>query len=329
MDDSTPASIFARYFVGHVRQQFYGAAPALEDFVANFRRLGLERFFPKPMIFYDVGAGVWDDDCLVVDMIRVFGCDSVRITAFEALRANFALFVGFLNNIPEAHEALATGCVIPVMMAVGNRTERMKIYGRGRLASLTYKDVYRRDMDGAEEEVAVTSIDDWLAQDAAGRIDFLKVDVEGAEWAVIEGALASLRNRRVTLIVLEYGHFWSRHSWEAANLGAQGGGKPIDEMMWPTMRSFVSYARALGYEAYLFGTPYLLPITGMYWHDVYEVCNDPHSMVYRGIFGWCWFDIALVDMTHPLSEQIHQHFVPWHLLKDGKRSYRWGTDSRH
>ena len=65
--------------------------------MANFRRLGLERFFPKPMIFYDVGAGVWDDDCLVVDMIRVFGCDSVKITAFEALRANFALFVGFLT----------------------------------------------------------------------------------------------------------------------------------------------------------------------------------------------------------------------------------------
>ena len=37
----------------------------------------------------------------------------------------------------------------------------------------------------------MTSVDDWLAQDPDGRIDFLKIDVEGAEWAVIQGALSS------------------------------------------------------------------------------------------------------------------------------------------
>ena len=56
------------------------------------------------------------------------------------------------------------------------------------------------------------------------------------------------------------------------------------------VRALVRYMRAQGYEAYFFGTPYLLPITGMWWHDIYEVCTDPHSIVYRGIFGWCWCD---------------------------------------
>ena len=37
------------------------------------------------------------------------------------------------------------------------------------------------------QKLATTLLSRQKAQDAAGRIDFLKVDVEGAEWAVIEG----------------------------------------------------------------------------------------------------------------------------------------------
>jgi FkbM family methyltransferase len=256
-------------------------------------------------------------------MLNAFGCGEVRMVAFEPVRANYHMLVAHLNSIPEAHNAMATGCIQPIQMAVGNSSGQRKIFGRGRLASLTYKDVYRRDMDGAEENVAVTSLDDWLRDDPAGRVDFLKIDVEGAEWPVLEGAMESMSSRRVTLFVLEYGHFWSRHLWEAANLKAPR--RSYEELTWPTLRGVVQYMRAQGYEAYFFGTPYLLPITGMWWHDIYEVCTDPHSIVYRGIFGWCWFDVLLVDMQHPLAEALHQHFVPWHLLKDSPAAphYRW------
>ena len=51
----------------------------------------------------------------------------------------------------QAHNAMATGCIQPIQMAVGNSSGQRKIFGRGRLASLTYKDVYRRDMDGSRE----------------------------------------------------------------------------------------------------------------------------------------------------------------------------------
>jgi len=56
-----------------------------------------------------------------------------------------------------------------------------------------------------EVRVAVTTIDDYCYEQKIPRIDFLKVDVEGAESLVIAGAREILRDkrRRPRLIMLE------------------------------------------------------------------------------------------------------------------------------
>jgi hypothetical protein len=48
--------------------------------------------------------------------------------------------------------------------------------------------------------------DAYLAKHAIDRIDFLKIDVEGAEYRVLNGFARGLADRRITVIQLEYGH---------------------------------------------------------------------------------------------------------------------------
>jgi hypothetical protein len=52
--------------------------------------------------------------------------------------------------------------------------------------------------------VEVTSLDDWLAAHEVERVDLIKIDVEGAEPAVIAGATLALGRLRPELVVEIY-----------------------------------------------------------------------------------------------------------------------------
>jgi len=69
-------------------------------------------------------------------------------------------------------------------------------------------------------ECAVMRGDEFLAREGIGRVDFLKVDVEGAEHLVLQGLEDSLRGKRIRMVQFEYGrvniltHFLLRDFYE-------------------------------------------------------------------------------------------------------------------
>lgn len=87
------------------------------------------------------------------------------------------------------------------------------------------------------------------------------------------------------------------------------------------------WAAARGYETFLLGGgskvgqrdggPVLLPVTGEWWDDGYEVCHDKRAkysidgVKWFNFSAWrptwtadCWYDIALVHRQSPLFEPL-------------------------
>ena len=52
-------------------------------------------------------------------------------------------------------------------------------------------------------QVAVTSLDEFLRRNAIERIDFMKMDVEGAEWSVLQGAVTLLKTAPRPFVMIE------------------------------------------------------------------------------------------------------------------------------
>lgn len=139
----------------------------------------------------DVGAnvGLW-----AVDLARRVG-EGGRVVAFEPLDLHRSLVTlnAHLNgqaNILARPEAVAD--------KVG--TQEMAIATDGAFSSL--RDTGRKPTAG-QRDVAVTTLDE--AFPAPARVDILKVDVEGAEGLVVEGAsrLLSDEARRPRAVLLE------------------------------------------------------------------------------------------------------------------------------
>jgi FkbM family methyltransferase len=64
---------------------------------------------------------------------------------------------------------------------------------------------YPHSWSGKRIECQVMRADDFLAQEGIGDVDFLKLDVEGAEHLVLQGLEKSLRQGRVRFVQFEYG----------------------------------------------------------------------------------------------------------------------------
>jgi FkbM family methyltransferase len=64
---------------------------------------------------------------------------------------------------------------------------------------------FPRTWTGEWMECPVMRGDEFLAQEGIGTVDFLKLDVEGAEHLVLQGLEATLRRQRVRFVQFEYG----------------------------------------------------------------------------------------------------------------------------
>jgi hypothetical protein len=66
--------------------------------------------------------------------------------------------------------------------------------------------------EGTPVEVPVSTIDAWFAARGGGIVDLLKIDVEGYELAVLQGASEALKGRRIRAILCEFNDYWLRRA---------------------------------------------------------------------------------------------------------------------
>jgi FkbM family methyltransferase len=169
-----------------------------EDFETNV----LQRILTPGMTFVDIGAQIGYYSLISRSLVGETG----RVYAFEPNASNFNL----LSKNIKLNEFRN---VLPVRMAVSNHVGSATLYvdsfNKGK-HSLAERNVTAIDALGGIQKVETTSLDNYLIARGITRIDVLKIDAEGAEGLVIDGARTLLGADDVT-IFMEFWPFGERN----------------------------------------------------------------------------------------------------------------------
>ena len=117
------------------------------------------------------------------------------------------------------------------------------------------------------------------------KIDLLKIDTEGHDFTVVQGALSMLRAKEIMVVVMEVSDKMNPDFWGASYQG----GKPVfhsKHIAEPNVKSVWQFMLNLNYFGFWLGTKRLVPLSGACWDDRMEICGDPHGYLNSGI---CWF----------------------------------------
>lgn len=69
-----------------------------------------------------------------------------------------------------------------------------------------------------KEKIKLTTLDDYIERNKISHIDFLKIDVEGHEAKVIEGAASSLKKKIIKCVQFEYNNNWAAAGFTLENV---------------------------------------------------------------------------------------------------------------
>jgi FkbM family methyltransferase len=138
----------------------------------------------KPgMVALDIGANIGAHTLRLAKLVGAAG----RVYAFEPtswayakLQHNAALNAGYQLTLEK------------IGLADFDGTRRLRIGTRFLLN--------RGKEDFDEEDIRFMRLDDYLAGQAVERVDFVKIDVDGFDYKVLSGAVASLRQHRPLMI---------------------------------------------------------------------------------------------------------------------------------
>lgn len=190
----TPRGVVVRQIGDHLMYldtRDVGIAPALllQGGYEVYQTRLMEGLLKPGMVVVDVGANIgW----YALHAARAVGSTG-RVYAFEPEPRNYQLLV---KNIEANHYQN----VIPVQKAVSNRGGTARLYLHE--TNLGMHSFSRRDTDREVEHIEVeqVSLDDFL--DTVGvQVDLLKIDAEGAEGLVIEGANRALLDNDVKVFL--------------------------------------------------------------------------------------------------------------------------------
>ncbi|SRR6266436_1282734 len=152
-------------------------------------------------VFLDVGANVG-----VYSLLASKVAPSARIFAFEPARKTF----GLLSRNLQLNNA---SNVTPIHLALGNSSGEaslnLNVPGKDGLNTIGV--LSHPDTEAAgQETVSITTLDDYLRSASIDRVDLMKVDAEGAELSIFEGASGLLERPDAPAILYEAFSFITR-----------------------------------------------------------------------------------------------------------------------
>lgn len=140
--------------------------------------------------FVDLGAHIGYHSYFAAGLVGASG----RVFSFEADPANFLRLKKNLERFPQAspeHCAIWSG----EEKLMFTRSESSRESGWGALATV------RKAPEREQVEVRGVSLDAWTERSGLKEIRAIKIDVEGAELAVLRGATRVLQNMRPVLVL--------------------------------------------------------------------------------------------------------------------------------
>lgn len=149
----------------------------------------------KGDIVLDIGANIGYYTLLFAQLVGPHG----RVYAFEPDPSNFDL-------LKKSIELNGYQNVTLIQKAVSNKSGKIKLYlGDGNRA---INRIYDAGMNDARQsvEVDIVNLDNYF-QDYTGKIDFVKIDVEGSEGGVLEGMPLILQKSKRLKIMTEFDPF--------------------------------------------------------------------------------------------------------------------------
>jgi len=159
-----------------------------------------------PLIVFDVGANVGDWTRHLVTKGRARHAD-IRVHAFEPCQTTFKMLGDNLRPF------ISDGTVQTNNLALSNTSGTATLYVVGNGAGTN--SLHRQEpLSGIRTETTgVTSLCEYCSARNIRRVHLLKIDTEGHDMAVLEGAADMLKQGRIDLIQFEYNHRWiySRH----------------------------------------------------------------------------------------------------------------------
>jgi FkbM family methyltransferase len=154
----------------------------------------LTRFFDgPPSVIIDAGANIGQT---ALRFNRSW--KKARIYSFEPIEETYAKLVDRCNRVPNIE------CV---RCALGNENKEVEIElsSNSELNSLLNESNGASAEEKCTETVCVRKLDDFLAERSIDRVDLLKIDVEGFELQVLEGARKLISSGQIRAVYAECG----------------------------------------------------------------------------------------------------------------------------
>lgn len=154
---------------------------------APFYECGINRDVIR--VIFDVGANIGS---ITLAAARSF--PNAHIYSFEPVRATYQILSESIKNYSER--------ITPLNFGFFNVSKRLDIHitsfhGANSILgqSLNYKSVHPHIKEIDTESIEVCTMDSFVSNNNIGRIDIIKIDVEGVEKEVIEGGRETFKNQ--------------------------------------------------------------------------------------------------------------------------------------
>ena len=151
----------------------------------------------QPVVFFDIGANIGNYSKMIKE---VFSEYTITIHAFEPSVNTFKILNKNLSG---------TKGIIYNNHGLGDCKQTLKLYSSQQQIGLS--SLYERELDylglnlDEIEEISVITLDDYCKENDIHYIDFMKIDVEGHELKVLEGASRLLHSGKIAHIQFEFG----------------------------------------------------------------------------------------------------------------------------
>jgi FkbM family methyltransferase len=196
--------------------------PELQNFLSSVVKAG--------SVFYDVGANVGFFSLLAAKLVGPQG----KVICFEPLRDNLIR----LRENAERNEFYNVQ-ILPLALGGANEERIFQVSERPTWGKLKGVGSETPDKYMSDIKVMVRRLDDLLSESAIQPPDFVKIDVEGAEVEVVEGARETLLRHGPTLMIELHGtgkpltHIFSEIAY--CVLPLSGSSNNVAEAHWNAM----------------------------------------------------------------------------------------------
>jgi FkbM family methyltransferase len=189
---------FEKLYIFAISGMYYGHGGDFEAsgeiWVLHFLKQQLKD--KRNLVFFDIGAHFGEYSKRIV---QIFGRADIAVHAFEPSPNTF-------KKLAESVKGMAT--IITNNFGLSDQAENAVLY---QAHADTWASVYNRKIDYLgkqvmyEEQIRLSTIDEYCRSNNIEHIHLVKLDIEGHEFKALKGGVSAIQNGRIDFIQFEFG----------------------------------------------------------------------------------------------------------------------------